>query len=442
MSAGRERCGGWILGWVGASDGIADRVSNFCKIQAYLDARGLVELMRQYGMPRCRAALGWMRRLRLRGLSRRADGLDWLIFAAAALGAALVLARTLPMGVGLTLDSLHYIEVARNVLAGEGFVNHDGVIHTIWPPGYPLLLAVAGLGIVDPHSVAAPLNAGLFGLTIFAVGRYLRGRLETGFLALWACLGIALALPLADVARFALSGMAFILFTTLALIQTDRALRDDRWAALAWAAVFCALAWQTRYIGAAVPALTGLALLMQGGMPLSRRLRRAAFFAAIAGAPMALWMLRNYLARGTLLTGHYDANRFSLSEILSDGAQILASWGQPLPGWLGVIVLAALILSLGIFIARGSKSCVRRACLIFGGFGLAYAALISAAIDLGYPTQGVHPRFVVPLYIPLVVVAAFALDGLFGWARARRAVVGNAGSPPIIRTFVWGGYFG
>ena len=406
-------------------------------MQAYLDARGLVELMRQYGMPRDSAALGWMRRLRLRGLSRRADGLDWLIGAAAALGAALVLARTLPHGVGLTLDSLHYIEVARNVLAGEGFVNHDGAIHTIWPPGYPILLAVAGLGIIDPHSIAAPLNAVLFGLTIFAVGRYLRARLEMGFLALWACLAIALAPPLADVARYALSGMPFILFMTLALIQTDRALWDDRWTALAWAAIFCALSWQTRYIGAAVPALAGLALLLQGGMPLSRRLRRAAFFAAVVGAPMALWMLRNYLARGTLL---YEDNRFSLSEILRDGAQILASWGQPLPGWLFALVLATLILSLFISMSRGSRRWAWRACLIFGGFGLAYAALISAAIDLGYPVPSVHPRFVAPLYIPLVVIAVFALDGLFGWASATSRPP-SAGRLPIIRTFVWGGVF-
>ena len=420
--------------------GLLTGISNFCKIQAYLDARGLVDLMRQYSMPRYRAALGWMRRLRLRGLSRRADGLDLLIVAAAALGAALVLARTLPHGVGLTHDSLFYIEVARNVLAGEGFVNYDGTIYTIWPPGYPLLLAAAGLGIIDPHTIAAPLNAVLFGLTILVTGRYLRRRLETRFLAPWACLAIALALPLADVARFALSGIAFIMFTTLALIQTDRALRDDGWAALAWTAIFCALSWQMRYIGAAVPALAGLALLLQGGMPLSRRLRRAAFFAAISGAPMALWLLRNYIATGRL-SGHYGVG-FSLTDTFRDGAQSLAEWGQPLPGWLFVLVLAALILALGVGIARGNRRRVRRACLIFGGFGLAYAASTSVALMLGYTYSGVQTRYVAVLYIPLVVVAAFALDGLFGCARARRAAVGNAGSSPISRTFVWGGYFG
>ena len=386
------------------------------------------------------AAAGWMRRLRLPRLSlllRRAGGLDWLIVGAAALGAALVMARTLPHGVGLTQDSLYYIEVARNALAGEGFANYDGGIHTIWPPGYPLLLAVAGLGIVDPHDVAGPLNAVLFGLTILVVGLYLRRRLETRFLALWACLAIALAVPLVDLARFAMPGMAFILFATLALIQTDRALRDDGRLALALAAVFCALAWQMRYIGAAVPALTGMALLMQGGMPPLRRLRRAAFLAAIAGAPMALWLLRNYLAKGW--SSDYGVG-FSPAEILRDGAQILTGWLPPLPSWLFVIVLAVLIIGLGVHIARGSGRCVRRACLIFGGFGLAYGGLLGAAIALGYTWDGVQPRYLAALYIPPVVVAAFALDGLFGWARDKRAA-GSAGVPSITRTRVWRGIF-
>ena len=381
------------------------------------------------------AALGWMGSLR--GLPRRADGLDWLIVAAAALGAALVMARALPHGVGLSHDSLFYIEVARNVLAGEGIVNYDGGIHTTWPPGYPLLLAAAGLGIIDPHSIAGPLNAALFGLMIFAVGRYMRRRLEMGFLALWACVAIALALPLAELARFALPDMAFILFTTLALMQTDRALRDDSRAALAWAAIFCALAWQMRYIGAAVPALIGLALLLAGGMPLARRLRRAALFGAIAGAPMALWLLRNYLVEGRWLSKSYDGVGFSLTATLRDGAQSLAGWGQPLPGWFAVIVFAALMLTLGIVIARGNRSCVRRACLIFGGFGLAYAALLVAAIMQGTTWDGVRPRYVAAIYIPLVVVATFALDGLFGWMRDRRAAAG-AGGTSMISAFARG----
>ena len=391
-------------------------------------------------MQRCRAAMGWIGGLRLPRLSGWVDSLDLLIIAISALGAALVMARTLPHGVGLTHDSLYYIEVARNVLVGEGLVNHDGAIHTIWPPGYPLLLAIAGLGIVDPHTIAAPLNAVLFGLTIFAAGRYLRGRLETRFLALWACLAIALALPLADLARFAMPETAFILFATLALMQTDRAVRDDSRSALVWAAILCALAWQMRYIGAAVPALAGLALLLQMGMPLARRMRRAALFTAISGSPMALWLLRTYLSY--LAQGWVPETGvgFSPAAILRDTARILAGWGQPLPVWLFGIVLAVVVIGFGVLIARENRACLRRACLIFGGFALAYAALLGAAIMLGQTWEGVQPRYLAVLYIPLVVIAAFALDGLLGWARDRQAAA-SEGGPPATRTFAWAGVF-
>ena len=387
----------------------------------------------------CRAVVSWMGRLGLRRLSGRVDGLDWLIVAAAALGAALVMARVLPHGVGLTHDSMYYIEAARNVTAGAGFVNTDGSVYTTWPPGYPILLAIAGLGIVDPHSAAGALNAVLFGLTIFAAGRYLRGRLETRVLALWACVALALALPLSDLARFAMPDMPFIAFATLALMQTDRALRDGKRSALVWAAVFCAAAWQTRWIGAAVPAVAGMALLLAGGMPLSRRMRRAALFGAIAGAPMGVWLLRNYVATGGL-PGSAGVG-FSLTDTLRDGARIMAGWGQPLPGWLAIIALAVLVIGLGVFFARGNGARGLRACLVFGGFGLAYGGLLIAAITQGSTWHGVQPRYVAALYIPLVVVAAFALDGLLCWARDRRAAAGSAGGLPLTRTFVWGRVF-
>ena len=383
----------------------------------------------------CRAVVGWMGRLGLRRLSGRVDGLDWLIVGAAALGAALVMARVLPYGVGLTHDSMYYIEAARNVTAGAGFVNTDGSIYTTWPPGYPILLAIAGLGVVDPHSAAGALNAVLFGLTIFAAGHYLRGRLETRVLALWACVAIALALPLADLARFAMPDMPFIAFATLALIQTDRALRDGKRSALVWAAVLCAAAWQTRWIGVVVPAVAGMAPLLQGGMPLSRRMRRAALFGAIAGAPMALWLLRNYIATGGLPGA--GGVGFSLTDTLRDGARIMAGWGQPLSGWPAVIVLAVLVIGLGVFFARGRGARGRRACLIFGGFALAYVALLSAVLMLGSAWGGVRPRYVAVLYIPLVVIAAFALDGLFCWARDRQAA-GSAGGLTVISVFTRG----
>ena len=155
---------------------------------------------------------------------RRPDGFTLLLAGLGLLGAALVLAREVSYGVGLEWDAINYIGVARSLLAGNGFAQIDGSIYNAFPPLYPLLLAGASLGIFDPWAVAGPLNAALFGLTVFIVGMYLRRRLQSRLLTLWCCLALALAWPLLEVAHYAWSELPFILFTTLALMQSERLL--------------------------------------------------------------------------------------------------------------------------------------------------------------------------------------------------------------------------
>ena len=156
---------------------------------------------------------------------RRPDNFTLLLAFLGALGAALVLARQVNYGVGLTPDAVNYISVARSLLDGNGFTEFNGDSYYGWPPLYPLLLAAASFGIFDPLTVAGPLNAALFGLAVFAVGMYLRTRLASRLLLLWCCLALALAWPLLGVAYFAWSEMSFILFSILALMTAERLLR-------------------------------------------------------------------------------------------------------------------------------------------------------------------------------------------------------------------------
>ena len=124
----------------------------------------------------------------------------------ALLGAALILARQVNYGVGLFLDSTIYISVARHLLEGEGFVQlTNKELYVAWTPLYPLLLAAASLFVFDPLNVAGPLNAAIFGLTIAVAGHYLRQRIHSRFLILWACLAILFSIPLTLMANTAMS---------------------------------------------------------------------------------------------------------------------------------------------------------------------------------------------------------------------------------------------
>ena len=358
--------------------------------------------------------------------------LDLVLLAAAALGAVLVLARQATYGVGLHWDSSTYVVVARNLLDGVGF-RQLFKTYVGYPPLYPLLLAVVSVDVLDPFDVAGPVNAALFGCTIFVVGQYLRRRLESRFLVVWAALAIALAAPLAGLAAYALAGAAFILLVTLTLIRTETFLAEGRTSSLVWAGVWAALAWQTRYLGAMLLAAVVVMLLWQRGAPPLQRVRRAAGFALLAGAPMAAWLMRNRLVSGTFFGQMMgEDHRNSLPAVVSDTGELLWAWvtsfDLPLVEWqavafLGLLPAAALAAAGGVLIRERWRRRMPSGwlpCFVFGGFALVY--LTGLMVILLLTPNANEERYVAPLYIPLLVTAVFVLDRVRG-ARAAAAAV-------------------
>ena len=372
--------------------------------------------------------LRWFGGLR-EGRAALPDGFALRVAAIAAVGMGLVAAREWAYGVAVSWDSLQYLGVAGNLLAGNGFTNYDGTPYTVWPPLYPVALAYGGLGLVEPFDVAGPLNVLAFGLTILVVGRYLGERLESRFAAAWACVAIALSAPLGELAAWALAGMPFILLATVALTQADRYRMTGSLWALAWAAVFTALAWQTRYMGVVLVVVVGLVALFGGGAGVGfwRRVVRAGAFGVAVSAPMGAWLWRNYAVIGEL-TGNRGAE-FSLTESVWASLELAGQWAQTdlalFGGAWAAMGLAAVAVGLAIGYLYAPGRFKRRSgfdwwgARIFGGFGALYLATLIALIALGQSWDGVQWRYVARAYVPAVVAAAFALDWFLGWERER-----------------------
>ena len=395
----------------------------------------------------------------------RPDTFTMLLAALSALGVASVMTREITYGVALHWDSIQYIAGARNLLAGEGYSDMSGSPITWWPPLYSLLLATASLGAWDPLDVAGPVNAAVFGLTIFTVGRYLRQRLVSRFLVVWACLAVTLSVPLADLASWAMSEPLFILLTTLALVRIDQFLTDGKTSSLVWAAVFSALAWLTRNMGVVLPVLVGLLLLFQPGTPLMRRAGRIAVFSLIAALPMALWVVQSHLLTGytfdryALVLVDDPWTDYDLSIQLRQVSDILwkhwlyldqdmALWPsfEFLPAASALLLVVALLsVSVGWIFARISHerhiTLLTGAHYVFGGFAVVYFVLLITALRLEYAFHGVLFRFLDPLYIPLLVAAVVALDRLLVPVHDRRRkgmAGGGEGSPPVAASGVRG----
>ncbi len=366
--------------------------------------------------------------------AERAAGLLLFPAAPALLGALLVLAREIGYGPCLTGDGAEYIAAARNLAAGEGFVGSHAPF-TLWPPLYPLLLAAGALLRLDPLDVVGPLNAAVFGLTVFVFGRYLRRRLDSRFAAVWACTVLALSVPLADAASWSLTESPFILATTLALIETDKFLIAGKRRSLAAAAAWSALAALTRYIGALVVVFAGLALLLRQGAPPQRRARDAAVFLAAACLPAALWILRNYLFFDTF-AGNSGQVRFEMERprpllgVLREAFFFLLDWTHLDLAWAAA---PAAIAAAAVAVAsrrRGQRAdAARSASWVWAGFALTYFVLLIAAVSAGYAphlnTKG-QARYLLPLWIPLLTFAAFALDRFLSRGRERKFGGGGA----------------
>ncbi|WP_026370461.1 tetratricopeptide repeat protein [Kallotenue papyrolyticum] len=201
-------------------------------------------------------------------------------------------------------DETEYLPVARDLLAGRGWVFYERY-HWLRAPLYPLWLAASlWLAGGDLRWAALP-NIALSALTIpllYLLGRQLgpadaRRAEQVGLLA--AAAG-ALLLTLATFASLWMSETLFtalFLLTLLALLRYDRQ-PQTRWALAA--GVLFGLATLTR----SLPLLTLplVVLWLVWGRHRERRvLRHAAGFALAAALTIAPWTLRNALAYGAFI---------------------------------------------------------------------------------------------------------------------------------------------
>ena len=364
----------------------------------------------------------------------------------ALLGAALILARQVNYGIGLHSDSIFYISVARHLLEGEGFVTlTNKELYVAWPPLYPMLLAAASLFMFDPYAVAGPLNAAIFGLTIFVAGHYLRQHIHSRFLILWACLAILLSIPLTSIAYTAMSEPLFILFVTLSLLQTDIFLHQGKRTSLLWAAVFTALACLTRYIGLTLPMTIVPLILLQRNTALIVKMKHIVAYTLVSVSPIALWILRNSLLSGMPL-GPRPPSARPLPQILDSMLNILSRWvflDLPLGEFhrfaVALIGVALLVLAIAVgYILRaqqkGGTQTDWSPFSLFAAFALVYLiALIGTLATTAL--AGNIDRYPSPMYIPLLFTAVFVMDR-FLRAEQQRKLLGTIGDLPIIRTIV------
>jgi len=225
-------------------------------------------------------------------------------------GVGLVLYATPPEG-ALTLDSVVYVDAARNLLGGKGYVSRAlECIALTWTDSalpvtrFPPLLsgaiaALAGLLAIDPATAGRWLNAFLLGANSLLVGlavlRFTRGSRSVSALGALLAMGSPVTL---DIHTLVVTEPLFILLGIGGLLLVISYIATGSRCDLAAAAGSIGLACLDRYIGISLAATGAIGILLSCREGTSRRVRDALLFLFMSALPLACFLGRNLAAAG------------------------------------------------------------------------------------------------------------------------------------------------
>ncbi len=273
------------------------------------------------------------------------------ILAIPAVMAFTLLAWSTREGIGITPDSVRYVDAARNLIEGNGLlVGGEPLTH--YPPLYPALLAIAGLVAEDVITAARWLHALIFAVTIgavtFCIWRFSGRRLVMTMTASM----FLIALPdMLLIQVQALSEPPFLLLTLCGhmLLAYHLTCPDRRF--LVAGSVMIGGALLTRYAGIALlPApLVLLAALRE--RPVRSRVIDGVIFISFAAGPLFLWLIRNKFVAGSAANRPIAWHPFDMNRV-GETIGTLSAWLIPFQTsvFLQTLVLAVfLALSIVLF---------------------------------------------------------------------------------------------
>ena len=340
--------------------------------------------------------------------------------AAVVLAVALVAVGALRYGITINTDGVGYKATADGLVAGQGLGWWGDPTYITWPPLFPVLLAIGEwLTPWSAETIALAMNLVCVAATVVGADRLLRLTVRRAWLRVAGVAVVAVAPAMLEVNRMLYTEPLFVVLVLACLLALERALSaglDRRWLAATVGLVW--LAYLTRYIGGVLAVSGALTLLCRPrSLPFRRRLVVATAFGAASLVVPAAWTLRNLAVSGSSLQNHAGTGGDvvgSLAGAVGDSLRGLGQWvfwwGGPLLLPLGFVTVV-LFVGLGVVLWRrrdeppvGGDDTERRLRLLPSVFylGVSLAVLLGFRGVVGFGTT--FARYLVPLFVPLVVV--------------------------------------
>ncbi|HTW92762.1 MAG TPA: hypothetical protein VMH22_13805 [bacterium] len=379
------------------------------------------------------------------------SGRRWWVFAGifALAGAALVLISTARYGAGIAPDSVNYLDVARSLVAGKGFVFHDGRPMAIYPPLYSMLLAlISSVTRLDPMLFAHVVNSVLFALVILMSAMLFRpGSRPTMAYGVLGMCAVLLSRALIPVYVMAIADGLFVTLVLVYLLAAHSYWQSRRRRVLFVMALAAAFACVDKYLGLALVLAGVLTMILAPGMKFGKRIVRACGFAAVALVPIALWMLHLQRLRhvGTAIDVNSTRTMAEISSAWVGGIAycIRTALSWYLPGPAGLLLLLVLVVAATAiaFLPRsrgrivGSLKTTFRIYLPSIILVMAYAVVLASALAARGGDGFVEERYVSYVYIPITLILLDLFARLLSPLQNARA--GLVRSAPALLLAIW-----
>lgn len=384
----------------------------------------------------------------------------FILFCSVAAALAVVISDA-KYGPGMTHDSAAYMYAAQSFLKGEGFQYFGYPSPFIqWPPLYPLLLALGELSGLASGLASTIVNSLAFALTVFFAGRWMLLNFKNIWFSIGGTLLLLLSVPLLQVSGYLWTEILFVLLFLLLYLNLECFLRRGNYGSLALAALFSAAACMDRYAGVTIVAAACLFLLFSKKGILDG-IMNAALYGVTSIIPMGVWVIRNYTVSGTLL-GVRLPSTYTLGLNMKRALDSIYTWVQPdklLSRHISVPLLGAaklfallvpflIVTAFVVFIIRKivlfpsackKNETVRNSDMktdhavnkignlfpiaFFTVFSVIYMVyLLASATSVAF--EPINSRYLIPVYLPIVVSVLAAGDFLFSRLKTKTKAVG------------------
>ncbi len=258
-------------------------------------------------------------------------------------------------GIGVSPDSISYIETAESLIAGKGFyIGEKPATH--YPPVYPVILAITGFvsGNITTsarwfHAILYGVNAILFGLCIYAGTRRNLAAMIVGLLLFFSSSAIL------SVHARAWSESPFLMFSLISYLLLNSYFIRGKWIFLVFSALSLGLVIATRYVGIALIPPAILCLYLCSKQPPKQKFKEVFGFLIISSLPILTWVIRDLVVTRSLTDRGFFYHPFGVKSAV-DLVDTLHNFILPHfnEGWLNAVELAViialvLIMIIGIF---------------------------------------------------------------------------------------------